>query len=81
MCLAIPGKILSIDASGPLRMGEIDFGGIRKEVCLEWVPEAETGQYVIVHVGFAISVLDEAEARKTLDLFREMGDSGMPASE
>jgi hydrogenase expression/formation protein HypC len=70
MCLGIPGKVVEISDEGPLRMGKIDFGGVRKEACLAYVPEVVLGQYVIVHVGFAISKLDEDEALKTLELLR-----------
>ena len=70
MCLGIPGKVVEISDSGPLRMGKIDFGGVRKEACLAYVPEVALGDYVIVHVGFAISRLDEDEALKTLELLR-----------
>jgi hydrogenase expression/formation protein HypC len=74
MCLAVPGKLLSIDHTSEPRMAVADFAGIRKDVCLEWLPEAEIGNYVIVHVGFALSVLDEAEALETLELLRQMGE-------
>jgi hydrogenase expression/formation protein HypC len=70
MCLGIPGKVVEINDDGPLRMGKIDFGGVRKEACLAYVPEVVLGEYVIVHVGFAISKLDEDEALKTLELLR-----------
>lgn len=73
MCLAIPGRVESIDESGPVPMGKVNFGGIVKEVCLAYVPEIQVGDYTIVHVGFAISKLDEASARETLKLFEEMG--------
>jgi len=76
MCLAIPGKVLEIDSSGPMKMGKVDFAGIQKNICLEWVPEVTVGEYVIVHVGFALSTMDEEEAMKTLDLLREM-EGGM----
>ncbi len=66
MCLGVPGKIMAIDTSGSLPMGKIDYGGIAKEACLAYVPEAKVGDYVIVHVGFAISRLDEDEALATL---------------
>jgi hydrogenase expression/formation protein HypC len=69
MCLAIPGKILSLESGqelSPLRMGKVAFGGIVKKVSLVWVPEAKIGDYVIVHAGFAISKLDEEEARHVL---------------
>jgi len=74
MCLAIPGKVLEIDESGPLKMSKVDFGGIRKDVCIEWTPDVEVGEYVIVHVGCAISKMDEREAMTTLDLLRNMGE-------
>jgi hydrogenase expression/formation protein HypC len=73
MCLAIPGKILSIEGDDPLmRTGKIDFGGVCKEVSLAYVPEAQVGDYAIVHVGFAISLVDEAEAQKVFEYLREM---------
>ncbi len=72
MCLAIPGKVLSIDSSVQPTMGKVSFGGIEKQVCLEWLPEVRVGDYVIVHVGFAISKMDEKEALETLKLFEEM---------
>ena len=77
MCLAIPGKIESVTGDDPLsRMGKINFGGIVKEACLAYVPEAKVGDYVIVHVGFALSRLDESEAHKVFDYLREMEDLG-----
>jgi len=72
VCLAIPGKILEIESSGAPRMGTASFAGIRKRVCLEWVPGVSVGDYVIVHVGFAISRMDETEAMKTLRLIEEI---------
>jgi len=72
MCLAIPGKVLSIDSSVQPTMGNVSFGGIEKQVCLEWIPDVQVGDYVIVHVGFAISKMDEKEALETLKLFEEM---------
>jgi hydrogenase expression/formation protein HypC len=75
MCLAIPGKIQSINDDEPLmRSGKVSFGGILKEVNLAYVPEAQVGDYVIVHVGFAISRLDETEAQKVFDYLKEMED-------
>ena len=75
MCLAIPGKILSIRGEDPLeRAGKIDFGGILKEASLAYVPEAVVGDYVIVHVGFAISRVDEAEARQVFEYLKHMED-------
>ena len=73
MCLAVPGKILSIENSdSPLRLGQVSFGGIIKEVSLACVPEAKIGDYVIVHAGFAISILDEQEAAKTFEYLDEL---------
>jgi len=75
MCLAVPGKITSISGEDPLlRTGKVDFGGILKEASLAYVPEAQVGDYVIVHVGFAISRLDQAEANKVFEYLREMED-------
>jgi len=73
MCLAIPGKVmeLSIDEGG-VKMGRANFGGIVKEICMEYTPEAKVGDYVLVHVGFALSVVDEAEAKRTYALLEEM---------
>jgi hydrogenase expression/formation protein HypC len=72
MCLSIPGKITQIYEDGSLLMGKVDFGGVLKEVCLDYVPEVKTGEYVLIHVGFAISVLDEDEAMARLDTIREI---------
>ena len=72
MCLAIPGKILSLEEQGT-RMGRVEFGGIVKQVCLDLVPQAAPGDYVMVHVGFAISKVDPEEAEKTYALLRSMG--------
>ncbi len=73
MCLAVPGKIESIEAEGPLGpTGKVNFGGILKDVSLAYVPEATVGDYVIVHVGFALSRLDEEEANKTFEYLRQM---------
>ncbi len=75
MCLAVPGRIEQIDGEDPLsRVGKVDFGGVRKEVFMAYVPEARVGDYVIVHAGFAISVLDEEEARLTLEDFRRIAE-------
>jgi hydrogenase expression/formation protein HypC len=72
MCLSIPGKITQIYEDESLLMGKVDFGGVLKEVCLDYVPEVKTGEYVLIHVGFAISVLDEDEAMARLDTIREI---------
>lgn len=73
MCLGIPGRILEIHDDRGLTMGQVDFGGVRREVCLAYVAdEVGPGDYVVVHVGFAISRVDEAEARRTFEALREM---------
>ena len=73
MCLAIPGKVEEILTEGDLRIGRVNFGGIVKRVCLDYVPEVQVGDSPIVHVGFALSKIDEATALQTLDDFRQMG--------
>lgn len=73
MCLGIPGRVTEIYETNGLRMGKLDFAGITKEACLAYVPEVEVGDYTIVHVGFAITKLDETSALETLALFEEMG--------
>ena len=73
MCLAIPGKVVAIAQENGLRMGRVDFGGVIKRVCLDYVPEVEIGDYTIVHVGFALSKIDEDEALKTLEMLSQMG--------
>ncbi len=73
MCLAVPGQIVSISADDPLmRMGQVRFGGIEKEVNLTFVPDARIGNYVVVHVGFALSILDEAEAERVLEYMGQL---------
>ncbi|MCM4081251.1 HypC/HybG/HupF family hydrogenase formation chaperone [Paractinoplanes hotanensis] len=72
MCLGIPGLITEVEESDGLRTGTVDFGGVRKRVCLVYTPDAGRGDYVIVHVGFAISVVDVAEAERTLAVLRAM---------
>jgi hydrogenase expression/formation protein HypC len=75
MCLSVPGKIESITGDEPLaKRGKVNFGGIVKEVSLAYVPEAKVGEYVIVHVGFAISKVDEAEAQKVFGYLKEIGE-------
>lgn len=73
MCLGIPGKIVEVYEQDGTRMGKVDFDGIVKEICLSFVPEAEVGDYAIVHVGFAITKVDEESAHETLALMSEMG--------
>lgn len=83
MCLAIPGKVLEIEEMGPMRTARVQFGGIVRQVSLSFVPEAGIGDYVMVHVGFAISRVDAAEAERTYKMLEEMGslESEMPPVE
>lgn len=74
MCLGIPGKITDIYESGGLSMGKIDFGGVTREVCLAYIPEAQIGDYAIIHVGFAINLMSEQEAQETLKALQELFD-------
>ena len=74
MCLAVPGKITEIYVRDGLTMGRLDFGGVAREACLTYVPEARVGDYAIVHVGFALNLLSEAEAQATLDTLRQIVD-------
>ena len=74
MCLGIPGKITEVYETNDLRMGKVDFGGVTREACLVYVPEANIGDYTIIHVGFAISVVSEEEAQETLRILREISD-------
>ena len=74
MCLAIPGKVLHIDTTAQPVMGTVSFGGVQKSVCLDWIPELKVGEYVIVHVGFAISKMNEKDAQETLRLLEEMAE-------
>ena len=76
MCLAVPGKIVEVRGEDVERTGTVSFGGIRKAANLAFVPEAKVGDYVLVHAGFAISVVDEAEAAQTLEYFRQIGELG-----
>ncbi|MFJ6656282.1 HypC/HybG/HupF family hydrogenase formation chaperone [Streptomyces sp. NPDC091377] len=73
MCLAVPGRVLDIDVRDGTRVATVDFGGVVKEVCLEYLPDLQVGEYAIVHVGFALQRLDEESALKTLALFTELG--------
>jgi hydrogenase expression/formation protein HypC len=75
MCLAVPGKVVSIDESNPeLKMAKVNFSGVSKEVCIQWLPDVNVGDYVLVHVGFALNKIDEKDAEETLRILREMGD-------
>jgi hydrogenase expression/formation protein HypC len=79
MCLGIPGKVIEIHQQNDLPMGKVEFGGIAKEICLAYTPEAQVGDYVIVHVGFAISRVDEAEAQEIFSYLQQIGEAE-PAS-
>ncbi len=72
MCLGIPGKVIEIYQINGMKMGKVDFGGVIKETCLEFLPDIQVGDYTIIHVGFGISQLDEEEAQRTLEMLREM---------
>lgn len=72
MCLGVPGKVIEVFERDGIRMGTIDFGGIRREACLEYAPEVEVGHFVVIHVGFAIAVVDEEEAARSYALLAEM---------
>jgi hydrogenase expression/formation protein HypC len=73
MCLAVPGKVVAIEERGGTRMARVDFGGVVKDVCMAYLPEARVGEYVIVHVGFALQRLDEEQARASLELYEQLG--------
>jgi hydrogenase expression/formation protein HypC len=74
MCLAVPGKIVELVQGSGVAMARLDYGGVTREACMEYLPEAKVGDYVLVHVGFAISMVDEEEAARTLALLRELGE-------
>jgi hydrogenase expression/formation protein HypC len=75
MCLGVPGKILSLEPNAVgMTIGKVSFGGVAKEVCLAYVPEAQVGDYVIVHAGFALNKLDEQEANEVFELLQQMGE-------
>jgi hydrogenase expression/formation protein HypC len=73
MCLAIPGKILDVEEQDGVMMGRANFGGIVKQVCLQYTPDAVPGDYVLVHVGFALNKVDAAEAERTYNILKELG--------
>lgn len=73
MCLAIPGRVLEFHDENGLRMSKVDFGGVTREACLEYLPEAQVGDYVLVHAGFAITTVDAEEAARTLEAIAELG--------
>ena len=72
MCLSLPGKILSIDGSSELRMALVDFGGVKREICVEWLPEAKVDDYVLAHVGTALTILDEKSALESITALNEL---------
>ncbi len=74
MCLAVPGKIVEIYEQDGLKMAKVDYGGIFRETCLDYVPEAKVGEYCVIHVGFAISLMNEKEALETLTLLKQISD-------
>ena len=74
MCLAVPGKIIEIFERDGLQMAKVDYGGIFRETCIDYVPEAKVGDYCVIHVGFAISLMNEKEALETLDLLKQISD-------
>jgi len=74
MCLGVPARIIEAYESNGLAMGRVDFGGVTQEVCLAYVPEAKVGQYAVIHVGFALNLLDEEEALATLELLKQIGE-------
>jgi hydrogenase expression/formation protein HypC len=78
MCLAVPGKLVEITGEGDLRLGRVDFGGVVRQACLAYLPEAACGDYVLVHVGFAIARIDEQAARETLATLAQLGEPTVP---
>lgn len=75
MCLAVPGKVVSIDESNPeLKMAKVNFGGVNKNICIQWLPDVKIGEYVLAHVGFALSKIDEKDAEDTIKILRDMGE-------
>ncbi len=75
MCLAVPGKVTSIDDSNPeLKMAKVNFNGVTKDICIQWLPDVKIDDYVLVHVGFALNTIDEKDAIETIQMLKEMGD-------
>jgi hydrogenase expression/formation protein HypC len=74
MCLGIPGKIMEIYEVNGLKMGKVDFGGVMREACLEYIPEAKIGDYTLIHVGFALNLISEDEAQETLELLHQIAN-------
>lgn len=75
MCLAVPGKVEVINDQGPMLMAKVDFSGIKKDICIDWVPDVKVGDYVVVHAGFAINVLDKDEAEENLKMIEEVANT------
>ncbi len=80
MCLGIPGKIIETYEYNGLQMGKIDFGGVVREACLQYVPEAKIGDYTLIHVGFALNIISEEDAMETLEILRSISDLGQELS-
>jgi hydrogenase expression/formation protein HypC len=76
MCLAIPGKVIELYETNGMKMARVDFGGVVKEACMEYLPEVKLGDYTIIHVGFGLSILDKKEAFETLDLLKQIDSMG-----
>jgi hydrogenase expression/formation protein HypC len=75
MCLAVPGKIVSIDESNKdLKMAKVNFGGVMKDICIQWLPDVQIGEYVLAHVGFALNKIDQKDAEETIEILKQMGD-------
>ena len=80
MCLGIPARVVELFIANSLKMAKVDFGGVMKEICMEYLPDAVLGDYVIVHVGFGLTIIDEVEARETMELLRQIEASGEEGS-
>ncbi len=76
MCLGIPGKVIELYQSNGMKMAKVDFGGVVKEACMEYLPDIKLGDYTIIHVGFGLNILDEQEARETMDLLKQIDALG-----
>jgi hydrogenase expression/formation protein HypC len=81
MCLGIPAKVVDLYETNGMKMARVDFGGVIKEACMEYLPEVKIGDYTIIHVGFGLSILDEQEALETLDLLRQIEAPGVEGTE
>ena len=81
MCLGIPAKVIELYEANGMKMARVDFGGVLKEACMEYLPEVKVGDYTIIHVGFGLSIIDEQEALETLDLLRQIEAPGVEGSE